>query len=366
MAGLNLQLLQAFCRGASQREVLGFLGQISDWDNFCNAAAPLRLLPLFYRRLLARGLLEHVGSSCREKLKAAYYRNLGHNIACASLTTRVLEVLDSEKIDAVLLKGIAHVYDCYEDAGERVIGDIDLLVKTDELEWASSLLSRAGFAKADIAETPAQHHHLPPFTDGAGLNFELHHTLAPLLAPVQIDPHQLWDRVRPSSAFKRAFLLDPIDSLIHTSIHLWISSDLTGQVYQLIDIDRLVRTHFSREDDWKVLQLRAARFATVTPVFRTLSFAVELLGTPVPAHIREALRLDSSGWKGLLPIARVTIAGRGGTPQWLHEICRDILSYRKIALLKPPGLDRIWYLFTRPGALILDLVRILLAPIRRG
>jgi hypothetical protein len=270
------------------------------------------------------------------------------------------------KDQAVLLKGIAHVYDCYEDSGERVIGDIDLLIKTDELERASALLSRAGFGKADIAETPEQHHHLPPFTDGTGLNFELHHTLAPLLAPIQIDPRKLWERVRPSSAFKQAFLLDPIDSLIHTSIHLWISSDLTGQVYQLIDIDRLVRTHFSREDDWEEMPMRAAQFAAVTPVFRTLSFAVELLGTPAPAHIREALRLHSSTWKGLLPIARATIAGRDGVAKWRHEICRDILSYRKIALLKPPGLDRVWYLLTRPGALLLDLVRILLAPIRHG
>jgi len=364
MAGLSVQLVRAFCRGASQREVLGLLCQISNWDDLFNSAAPLRLLPLLYRGLLARDLLKQVDSSCREKLKAAYYRNLGNNIACASLTTRVLEVLDSGKIGAVLLKGIAHVYDCYEDSGERVIGDIDLLVKTEELERASSLLSGAGFGEADVAEPPAQHHHLPPFTDGAGLNFELHHSLAPLLAPVQIDPRKLWERVRPSSAFKQAFLLDPIDSLIHTSIHLWISSDIAGQVYQLIDIDRLVRTHFSKEDDWEQMPMRAAQFSAVTPVFRTLSFAVELFSTPVPGHILEALRRHSSRWKGLLHIARATIAGRDGVPAWQHEMYRDILSYRKIALLKPPGFDRVWYLSTRPGAMILDVVRILLAPIR--
>lgn len=364
MPGLNVQLIQAFCHGASRRDVLGLLSQISSWDNLLSSSAQLRLLPLLFRGLLARDLLGQVESSCREKLKAAYYQNLGNNIACASLTTRVLEVLDSGKIGAVLLKGMAHVYDCYEDSGKRVVGDIDLLIKTDELERASSLLSRAGFGEADLAKTPGQHHHLPPFTDGAGLNVELHHTLAPLLAPVQIDPRKLWERVRPSSAFKQAFLLDPIDSLIHTSIHLWICSDIAGQVYQLVDIDRLVRTHFAREDDWKEMPMRVAQFAAVTPVFRTLSFAVELLGTPVPAHICEELCKYSSRWKGLLRIARATIAGREGVSKWRHEIYRDILSYRKIALLKPSGLDRVWYLSTRPGAIILNLVRVLLAPTR--
>src|SRR5262245_61924905 len=206
MAGLSIPLIRAFGRGTQPQEVLSLLGQISNWDDFCSSAARLRLLPLIYRGLLTRDLLSKLTPRVRENLKAAYFRNLGHNIACTSLTTRVLEVLDSGKIGAVLLKGVAHAHDCYMDSGERVIGDIDLLIKIEDSERASSLLSQAGFGEAEVA-TPAKHHHLPPFTDGSGLKFDLHHNLAPPLAPVRVDPRRLWDQVRPSSAFRQAFLL---------------------------------------------------------------------------------------------------------------------------------------------------------------
>lgn len=363
MAAISVQLMRAFSCDATQQEVLGLLGQISNWRSLITSAASLRVLPLLYRGLLTRDLLARIDPSYRERLKAEYYRNLGNNIACASLTTRILEVLDSGKVGAVLLKGMAHVYDCYQDFGERVIGDIDLLVKTEELEQASSLLSQAGFAEADAAEPPGPHHHLPPLTDGAGLNFEIHHNLAPARAPVQIDPRKLWDRVRPSRAFKQAFLLDPLDSLIHTSIHLWISSDVAGQLYQLIDIDRLVRTHFSEERNFEPLLDRAAQFAAATPVYRTLSLAAELLKTPVPRQTLETLRQNSSGWKGLRHLARATMAGRDEISAWRYAMYRDILSYRKIVLLKPRGVERGWYLSTRPAAMILDGLRILL-PLR--
>lgn len=67
-------------------------------------------------------------------------------MAC-SLLARILEALQSLSRPPILLKGIAYAYELYPDPNARLVGDIDLMFDSEEVDMALEHLSRKGFER---------------------------------------------------------------------------------------------------------------------------------------------------------------------------------------------------------------------------
>jgi Uncharacterised nucleotidyltransferase len=352
-------LLLAIVRSDADAGLPERLRLFPDWELFLKLAQQLRLAPRVYLNLSRFGMLDYLPANYQRALKVTFEHNLGHSIACSSLLIRLVEILGKGGVEVGLLKGIAYMHDCYSDPGERVVGDIDLLIREEKINAATAILVGQGFKINPLwALTHPGHHHIAPIYDENGMIFEIHHNLAPVLAPVAVSNPSLWKHMRRCEAVCGSYLLDPVDALIHSSIHLMVSSSIANQIYQLLDIHQLLQTHFDSEDSFPRLMDRAREFSCAVFVTQALILTQRLIGT----QLRFDLNDGSTRKPFLLHMAASTIAGpMPGIAPWRYELYRDLLDYRKQLFVAPRGCRRLLFLLSRPLAIIKHMIAVFLA-----
>ncbi len=117
-----------------------------DWDKILALANEYLVTPSLYLGLVKRDLLKHLDIDVCNFLEAIYYLNGERNAGLKEQALSVIQLMNSEDIQPILLKGVAGLLTgLYEDDGERVIGDIDLLVDKSELDKVVRLLTANGY-----------------------------------------------------------------------------------------------------------------------------------------------------------------------------------------------------------------------------
>ena len=151
------------------------------WDSLVHAAESQGVAPLLYKHL------EHIGFRLPDGnhriLRSLAQRCRLSNQIRNSTIAEVLNIFRSEKIDNLLVKGIALANSVYSTPGLRPMRDIDLLVHRMDLEKAGNTLYELGFRQETHHEIPQEYYHLPPLVkeiDGLPVTVELHHSLMPL------------------------------------------------------------------------------------------------------------------------------------------------------------------------------------------
>ncbi len=139
---------------------------VSDWDEFITLASEHRILSLAYTRLAASGV--PLPSSVESSLRDAWQRNLFHCTANAAELAQILDVFQREDIPALPFKGIVLAASAYNDLAARNAGDIDILVRLEDLQRATSLLIARGFALL----TPVRKDGSPALTNSHEYHFE--------------------------------------------------------------------------------------------------------------------------------------------------------------------------------------------------
>jgi predicted Fe-Mo cluster-binding NifX family protein len=93
----------------------------------------------------------------------------------------ILQFATAAGIEVVLLKGVSIGDELYASPHHRIMGDIDLLVRTDDAPRLSELLKSRGYqlrAPNDGPRVPATHHHLPELRHpDSGVSVEIHTSL---------------------------------------------------------------------------------------------------------------------------------------------------------------------------------------------
>ncbi len=109
-----------------------------------------KLLPLVYFTLKKNNLLEYVPEDVSEKLKGWYYSLLKRNSLLFNELSIVLKDFETNKIEALVLKGAALAEKTYPEIGLRPMSDIDLLVKNKaEFQKAELVFKKSGYDSSD-------------------------------------------------------------------------------------------------------------------------------------------------------------------------------------------------------------------------
>lgn len=274
-----------------------------DWPALVERALRNGVAPLVYRRLREAA---HVPPIVLDPLRQAYYQNAAANTLRIHELGQVIGALEAAGIPAIVLKGPALALTIYSDPALRVIGDLDLLVRREQVEQAIAALQPLGYGPPE-REPPYPLEYLSRFGrhmqlqrhDRAGtLDLEVHWTLIGELwagAVTAIDIEGLWARALPLHEDGwRACQLSPADMLLHLALHATLMHGFTElglRVY--VDVDRLVRHHtaaYQAGPFWAqaIALARAQRLATI--LYTTLLLTRDLLGTPFPASVLAALQ----------------------------------------------------------------------------
>ena len=119
-----------------------------DWDAIVIEGSKYLMLPALYCRLKAKQLLHVLPEELVDYLKQITNINRSRNQSILNQVHDISKILNDNGIDHVFLKGTALLASgCYKDNGERMVGDIDILVAKPQLQQAFNLLKASGYNK---------------------------------------------------------------------------------------------------------------------------------------------------------------------------------------------------------------------------
>ena len=126
-----------------------------DWQRFVKLCSNHLVLPVIYIKFRAHHILDHLPEELAQFLVEVYELNEERNRQVRNQLEIIIGLLNQNNIYPILLKGTGNLLDdVYSDLGERIIGDIDILVLEEDYLKSARLLEQEGYS-----------HNLPPFFD---------------------------------------------------------------------------------------------------------------------------------------------------------------------------------------------------------
>ncbi len=292
-------LLCARSRTENDGALASLLRQGVDWEYLLDLAGRHGLLPLVYERLRRlRGDL--VPRDVMARLQGVYYANLRRIVRLQASLSEAVIALQREGIEPIVLKGGALAGTVYPDPGLRPMVDLDLLVPTEAVKRAGAVLASIGYHLS--GRLTAQ---LVRFQERVGGRLEWLREQYGQLTYMDLQCHLVGvDLCRHAYAIEpgdlraaartlpldrgEALQLSPEDMLIHLCLHAAMGHAYAVPLIGTVDIDWLVAAEAS-DYFWRRLVERAGQFRARTIVYRGLCWARDLLGTPVPDRVLDAL-----------------------------------------------------------------------------
>jgi hypothetical protein len=190
----------------------------------------------------------------------------------------------------VLMKGTAYVSADLRAGVGRSIGDLDIMVRREDLPTVEAALLDAGWewVKPDPYDDRYYRdhmHELPPLIHRErDRMIDVHHTILPLTARPKPDAAAILDRA--IVLHNGLYVMTPTDMVLHSVAHLFADGDLAGGLRNLWDINLLIR-QFSEADEefWTELSVRAKTHGLVSEMKRALRLAARLYQTPVYKYL---------------------------------------------------------------------------------
>lgn len=205
-------------------EVRELLNGEPDWGYLLAAAIRHAIPQLLYHNLKAIGVERAVPPGVLGRLEQMYYANVLRHLRFSRALEEVLRAFKEMDIEAIVLKGMALATQVYPVAALRQCGDIDVLVRKEDLLRAEKVLLSLGYTAAsnDLPdEWLGQHHyHVSYLKDEGRIGLEVHWDLAPQPNPFFLPLSELWARAQPFRiGDSEALALGPADLLLHLSLH---------------------------------------------------------------------------------------------------------------------------------------------------
>lgn len=330
-----------------------------DWNYLLLMAQRHRVVPSLHHHLVSE-CPEAIPSKISSSLEKLDQENTRSNLLLTGELLKLVDLLEAHGIAAVPFKGPTLALWAYGDVGRREFGDLDILVKKQDVPAVRELLVSAGFSprpelsaaqQAAILRFDCSHN----FANEKNIWVDVHWDFVVPSASVQIDTDELWSRLQPISVNRRELKTVSVEDLLlilclHGFTHFWERLGWISDVAALIE---------SREKiDWPLLFKNADRMGSRRILLLGLYLASNLLGAPVPPdvwtsapadaivvtladQVQRGLFREGTEALGILGEVRLHLAMKEGK--------RDKLT-SCIRLLATPRVDD-WKLLPLPGSL---------------
>ncbi|MBL7967496.1 MAG: nucleotidyltransferase family protein [Prolixibacteraceae bacterium] len=148
-----------------------------DWDYFVQFCSDELIIPAVCLKMRKHRLLNLLPEELVTALKEIYELNAHRNQQILRQIDDITALLNRENIFPVFLKGSGNLLSgLYHDIGERMMGDIDLLVEEDDYLKAGKLLESAGYSRSDkvYVDILKTTHYPRLFRKGTPADVEIH------------------------------------------------------------------------------------------------------------------------------------------------------------------------------------------------
>ncbi len=268
----------------------------AQWEALLRVANEQHVTPLLYARLREKVVETAVPDPIRQQLRHSYQINTVRNMSIYRELGKLVTALQEKDIPLIVLKGGFLADAVYGAMGERVIGDLDLLVPKEAMPQVIAVSEKSGYQKTKpvvLDIIMEQQHHIPPLINRTTqLVIEWHWHIVPPTAYHAIPVDGLWQRAKPAALTNLPVLtLSPEDLLLHIAEHLSYHHEFTFGMRSLCDLG-VICAFYDGVIEWDVVVNRAKQWHWERGVYLTLRLAKERFGAKVPPFVLDRLRPD--------------------------------------------------------------------------
>ena len=285
-----------------------------EWRKVVDLAHQHKVAPLLYHHI--RRMKIELPVELDKELKQVHSKNIFRNMRLFQEMNKLLRWLQSEDIPVIVLKGAYLATKVYDSVGLRTMGDVDLLVKQEDVLRVEQKLLGCGYLPeiSDRAITQ-KNYHFRYLLNGSNFVIEIHWKLLGNNFPFQIDMDGLWGRAKSVTLAQcTTLVLSLEDLLLHLCLHIVkhvyrYDVEYDASIRTLCDIGAVVE-RYGAELNWQRISTHAHQWGVVCAVYMILRLAQELLGVPVPTDWLDSLRPDSFKESFVLIARNETFAAR--------------------------------------------------------
>lgn len=114
-----------------------------NFDSLVKITSSHLMLPSLYLNIKKKNLTKHIPKKLISYLKEIYILNKNRNKTLIKELAEISKILNYNNIEHVLLKGSANIIgNIYNDIGERMIGDIDILTRPNQSKQTIKVLNK--------------------------------------------------------------------------------------------------------------------------------------------------------------------------------------------------------------------------------
>ena len=289
-----------------------------DWPYVAEAADRQGVTPLLADWMSSLGDSDAPGAAA---LHDAYWVNHFRNQVILAEQEHVRRAADAAGIETMPMKGASLAAGYYRTPALRMMSDLDLLVRPQELARLAAVMTELNYYAIDTARSyvderwlddSSREHSWIAMRDGLQVLIEIRTAsiepaigrLTDLDRPFTLLLHrytaEVWDRASASRGVGEPLRLPPEDLLLTVATHL-AAKHVDFRMIWLHDIARIVTVATSL--DWDYVARTADRLRITAPVTAALGATARWLGAPITdAHL-----------------ATVSAPLRTGTGRWLER-----------------------------------------------
>jgi hypothetical protein len=306
------------------------------WARLLSLMAAHRLSPYLYARRESERWWRDWPAEPRRALQLSYLQTDARNARFRDELLRLLPALASRGVSPpVLLKGAALALVAYDHPAERPYGDIDLLVRPQDLDAAVAVLREGGYALDERFQSEAfyracHYHLILRNRKHPWLCFEIHWDLSLPMMDTGLEAEAVLRRATPARLEGEPVLVPSSgDMLLHLSLHAALGS--FGLLAQTLDVHQLVARH-GADLDADELWHRARAWRVARPLRASLALAPLFGSEPQVNRLLAANPQPHVSWLAnalLRPISLLrqraprSEAGATAVALWRRDALRD-------------------------------------------
>ena len=292
--------LLLYCARTSVNEDITYqikeiLDECLNWDYTVESSTRHGISPLLYWNLSKIDKGKDVPEEVMAKLKRLYYENAARNRLLYDELSKILKVFKDAGIDVIVLKGAFLAETIYKNISLRPMGDIDLLIKKEDLHKVKKELSQLMY-HAPVLPTKLfeqweteQCHAIQYTNQDKNVEIEPHWDIQLPSSPFQIDINKFWENAQPVKiADVETLMFAPENLLQHLCLHL--DKHLNSGVIPFrwyCDIAEVIR-HYGEKINWKYLIQSSKDYGIEKPIYQSLYLVTKYLGAFVPIIVLRA------------------------------------------------------------------------------
>ena len=201
----------------------------NEWQMVVKTASDNLVLPSFYHKLYKAQLLHLLPDELAAWSKSIYQLNLKRNNNILSQSLAVNQLLLQNEIRCIFMKGVANLMgDLYDGAGERMLYDIDILVRPEQLLCAANVLQSSGYHPVkpfNVKSLSSTMHYPLLVREGMVAGVEIHRLPTQYHYTKIMSNDEIFDDSMPAKGYGDFRIMGLRHRVIHNFVHTQLMHD---------------------------------------------------------------------------------------------------------------------------------------------